>query len=898
MEASRSLDWSTSYQAGSSSPNSGSSSEEDDSDDDGTVVNERRSSYRESVNGVSNGAARSSSLKNRTSSPHQSSLDSDDSKRRSRTFVGRRSFTRSRSPAPHHSHTNGTGYSPRAPSPSSFFRNRQVQPADIRYVLPGELNFSFRIPFTRTICRFSMDVKYAGEGLLLLSALWLVAGKLFDIEPHNSSTIWISIELSLLTLGSLIYIIWTHFTTTTIPATTSSESPYSSSASNSTSAPHRPSSPRVYEHRELKRTHPSLSTLSRKDSFGYVWMTVPKNYRTSSDDGILSGLTLGPLIASALLYSSLKLPHDRIPIPPDWYIEPPLTLPNAGNPMTPLEALILGRRNAVHLATMCATILLTHVSASWWFEARYRRRHAVVEGERGSVPRSEARKSWYYILFTFTVSLCLLGLRYAFEIANIGIWQQMSYFDIAASSTFFQFSLYIAIRLAHRGFTLGELGLVVFGATVLYMELINLTIARIWPITTPYIKTFRLPTPLLIYQIALIPGSLLTGFLLSPLLALSRHIAQRPVRRLRFPHEKQAHLRALAAGFYLGALLIVGGLIGMWTRWCLRSRDPWVWVIYWLLEGKKKWTRPALLVYWGTLASISIGAWNRQLARSRRFRLRNPTGLSESYVPQPAEPGMAAPSEPSSPPATPTTMSSMGINFPTVAMPHLPNFPNGANLGAALGASEWLDAADKRVPTLGLNARRKFFHAQAVAMFLPGIAVDPAFTHLSFSAAFALFTFAEYVRYFALYPFGASVHLFMNEFLDHKDSGTAILSHFYLLTGCAGALWFEGPSRLLQYSGVLAVGVGDAVASVVGKRLGRHKWSPTTSKTVEGSAAFTLSVVVFAWMLRLCGLAEDFSVLRYLVVVGLASALEGLSVQNDNLTLPVYLWSLLTLGDV
>jgi dolichol kinase len=63
---------------------------------------------------------------------------------------------------------------------------------------------------------------------------------------------------------------------------------------------------------------------------------------------------------------------------------------------------------------------------------------------------------------------------------------------------------------------------------------------------------------------------------------------------------------------------------------------------------------------------------------------------------------------------------------------------------------------------------------------------------MSLSAAFALFVFAEYVRYFALYPFGAVVHLFLNEFLDHKDSGTAILSHFYLLTGCAGSLWLEG----------------------------------------------------------------------------------------------------------
>ncbi len=49
-------------------------------------------------------------------------------------------------------------------------------------------------------------------------------------------------------------------------------------------------------------------------------------------------------------------------------------------------------------------------------------------------------------------------------------------------------------------------------------------------------------------------------------------------------------------------------------------------------------------------------------------------------------------------------------------------------------------------------------------------------------------------------------------------------------------------------------------ASVVGKRVGRYKWSPTTPKTLEGSAGFTLSVVVFAWALRVCGLVEEFSV--------------------------------------
>ncbi len=41
-----------------------------------------------------------------------------------------------------------------------------------------------------------------------------------------------------------------------------------------------------------------------------------------------------------------------------------------------------------------------------------------------------------------------------------------------------------------------------------------------------------------------------------------------------------------------------------------------------------------------------------------------------------------------------------------------------------MAATEIIDAADKRIPTLSLNARRKSFHALAVIMFLPGIAFD------------------------------------------------------------------------------------------------------------------------------------------------------------------------------
>ena len=153
----------------------------------------------------------------------------------------------------------------------------------------------------------------------------------------------------------------------------------------------------------------------------------------------------------------------------------------------------------------------------------------------------------------------------------------------------------------------------------------------------------------------------------------------------------------------------------MWTKWCLGGRDPWVYAIFYLLEGRKTWSRPVLLMYWALIGIVSVAAWNRQLARSRKYRPRaigNPETTPQLAAPSaPTETRPPTSSDPSAPP-TPTVPSM--ISFP--------NLPNGVQM--SLAATELLDAADKRVPTLTLNARRKSFHGVAVLMFLPGIAFD------------------------------------------------------------------------------------------------------------------------------------------------------------------------------
>ena len=51
----------------------------------------------------------------------------------------------------------------------------------------------------------------------------------------------------------------------------------------------------------------------------------------------------------------------------------------------------------------------------------------------------------------------------------------MSPSDIVIATLFYQFSLYVCIRLARRGFTLGELAVVCNAATALFMETVNMT---------------------------------------------------------------------------------------------------------------------------------------------------------------------------------------------------------------------------------------------------------------------------------------------------------------------------------------------------------------------------------------------------------------------------------------
>jgi len=156
--------------------------------------------------------------------------------------------------------------------------------------------------------------------------------------------------------------------------------------------------------------------------------------------------------------------------------------------------------------------------------------------------------------------------------------------------------------------------------------------------------------------------------------------------------DREAQRRALAISFYICSCIIVACPIGFWAQWSLGGRNPWIWAIFWLTQGRTGWIRPAMLLYWALIGSFSVGAWSRQLARSRKFQRINGTGI-------PVDPAFAT---------------------DNMAVPASP----GPASGFSHVATDILDAADRRVPTLSLNARRKSFHALALFMFLPGIIID------------------------------------------------------------------------------------------------------------------------------------------------------------------------------
>jgi dolichol kinase len=219
-----------------------------------------------------------------------------------------------------------------------------------------------------------------------------------------------------------------------------------------------------------------------------------------------------------------------------------------------------------------------------------------------------------------------------------------------------------------------------------------------------------------------------------------------------------------------------------------------------------------------------------------------------------------------------------------------------------------------------VDTRRKVFHFMMVAMLLPATFVDPTFAALALSLMLAIFLILDLFRASQLPPLSKNLAYFLTPYVDGRDlKGPVVISHIFLLIGCAIPLWlslgslprtgnhylsgWEVPTReVSMVSGVICVGMGDAAASLIGRRYGRRKWVWGGGKSIEGSVAFAtavgLALVLAKGWLRIGGWPEADNRDSWFATVGkagvaawVASLTEAvLTGGNDNVVVPVVLW--------
>ncbi|CUS20549.1 LAQU0S01e09142g1_1 [Lachancea quebecensis] len=187
--------------------------------------------------------------------------------------------------------------------------------------------------------------------------------------------------------------------------------------------------------------------------------------------------------------------------------------------------------------------------------------------------------------------------------------------------------------------------------------------------------------------------------------------------------------------------------------------------------------------------------------------------------------------------------------------------------------------------SFSLDTSRKLWHFIILVLIVPPLHQDPEFVKIALAGTIVLFLSVEYLRYLKLAPFGEFFDSKLRSFADFRDErGPVIISYIYLIIGVATPILING-----SLVGVISLGVGDSLASIVGYRWGRHRW-PGTSKTFEGTFAFIAATSVCSLALKNFNVSfQDISNAKLILTCILSGILEGNSVLNDNILVPAFM---------
>jgi dolichol kinase len=190
---------------------------------------------------------------------------------------------------------------------------------------------------------------------------------------------------------------------------------------------------------------------------------------------------------------------------------------------------------------------------------------------------------------------------------------------------------------------------------------------------------------------------------------------------------------------------------------------------------------------------------------------------------------------------------------------------------------------------------RKAYHLLACILFIPPlIRLDDrslTFVSLALLVASVIMIFLEAARYTNAPLVKKPLTEFIGRFVDEREKDGLVLTHLYLLLGCAIPIWLEAVADqrdrdpLHAFSGVLLVGIGDAAAAVFGVSYGKFRW-PGSHRTLEGWIAMVLGVVAGAAGLGLWPPAG--SRCAFLLSLLAAAFLEVFTVSFDNLVVPLF----------
>lgn len=210
---------------------------------------------------------------------------------------------------------------------------------------------------------------------------------------------------------------------------------------------------------------------------------------------------------------------------------------------------------------------------------------------------------------------------------------------------------------------------------------------------------------------------------------------------------------------------------------------------------------------------------------------------------------------------------------------------------------------------LTVNARRKVWHVCLVVILMGSpliLTTNVEFTLVALLGTIFIFALTELIRSHNVSPLGPWLRKVLAPFQDEKDQGDLSLSYVYLIVGATIPIVYDymqygEDASIIRYLGVIALGLGDSMALIVGRRFGTWKWKGS-NKSVQGTVAFILTVLLTC--IGLNYYMQQFHEVRYvkvsnwenvLVAAIIAGVIEGVCDINDNFLIPLILPGIVSL---